>query len=866
MGYFQALNVLIRKNIKLTIRDYVSLGVQLIAPLLVMLLLFISQKSYDNGLGFDPEGREDRDTPIEPLGAIPRCHHPEDLPCLTLVYAPDEVRDGFDVPSWVNSVAERNGIPDNEVRGFADAAALNSYLIENPNSTMAAYVFEDYDFELLSNDDVSFVVQYNTTAQLEFPLGATRFNDVLVAPSMTIAMSEVIMSSISGREISFNLSKRAFPHPNVEGISDAFFDYGPLLLFGCYMVSFIFFLYKLVVEKENRLREAMRMSGMSQSQHFLSWGLTFAALMFLTSMLLIVFGYIFRFDFFLETDFAIIFLTFVIFGFALIPTVFLLGVLTRKAQSVNGIVFSYYIVTYLMASSQELIYGVAPDGEPFLSGGVTALREVFAIFPATMFVRAVQTIASASLLGNGLKWEGIDGIDGPDNFFPVRTCWIWMVVTSLAILVLTIYLDNVLPSGFGRTLPWYYPVKPSYWRRSKPSEDRLAEIEKVASAAAAARDNEATEEPVGDQPTISTSLQDGADIPEDEDVVREREAIKAGAKNETNSAVVIKGIRKQYRSLVAVDDVYLSIPHESLFCLLGHNGAGKSTLFSMLTGVTGVTTGDADIYGTSIRTEQDEIRTILGVCPQHDILWDSLTCGEHIELFAALKGVPRSQWQSEIEMRLKQVELLEVTKKWSGQLSGGMQRRLSVAIALTGDPKIVFLDEPTTGMDPVSRRQVWEMIQGAKKGRVIVLVTHSMEEADVLGDSVGIMARGKLRVLGSPLRLKSKFGAGYKLVALSRNPDATTEAVRQVTPGAEIVDTAKAPSGDCINEYAIPRSETSLLRSLVQTVEQRMSEIGVLSFSISESSLEEVFLRVTGLHVDEDQTPTGRQCCCCRCY
>eukprot|EP00180_Rhodochaete_pulchella_P000725 Plantae.Rhodophyta-Rhodochaete_pulchella.ctg1555.p1 GENE.Plantae.Rhodophyta-Rhodochaete_pulchella.ctg1555~~Plantae.Rhodophyta-Rhodochaete_pulchella.ctg1555.p1 ORF type:complete len:774 (-),score=150.29 Plantae.Rhodophyta-Rhodochaete_pulchella.ctg1555:381-2429(-) len=680
------------------------------------------------------------------------------------------------------------------------------------------------------------------------------------------------MAQLTGRNVTLDISKRAYPHPNLDGVSDAFNDYGPLLLFGCYMLSFIFFLYKLVTEKENRLREAMRMAGMTQSHHFLSWGILFFFSMFLTSMELIIFGYMFQFDVFLDTNFFVIFFSFVIFGWALVPTVFLLGTLVKKAQNVNGIVFSYYIVTYLLANSQALVYGRSADGEDLLKGGAQVLRQIFAIFPATMFVRDIQLIAQASLFGNGLQWNGIDGIQGADNIFTIRTTWLWMVCSSLVIMLLAVYLDNVLPSEFGKNLPFYYFVTPSYWKsifaKRKTLNDRSAEIQHIASAAAAESRDEQADANHG--PSISTSMRDGDDIPEDEDVIREREAIKAGQKTMANSAVVIKGIRKVFRrgggggrNFVAVNDVYLSIAHESLFCLLGHNGAGKSTLFSMLTGVINVTAGDAEIYGSSIRDNQDEIRSILGVCPQHDILWDQLTCAEHIELFAALKGIPRSEWKSEAKARLAQVELSDVSNKWAGQLSGGMQRRLSVAISLTGDPKIVFLDEPTTGMDPVSRRQVWEMIQEAKKGRVIVLVTHSMEEADVLGDAVGIMARGKLRVLGTPLRLKSKFGAGYKLLALTSNSDALTSAVKDFSSSSELVETNRAPTGDAINEYAIPRAETSRLKQLVQSIENRVSELGVVTFSISESTLEEVFLRVTGFHIDEDQIPESKRCRCC---
>jgi ABC-type multidrug transport system ATPase subunit len=175
--------------------------------------------------------------------------------------------------------------------------------------------------------------------------------------------------------------------------------------------------------------------------------------------------------------------------------------------------------------------------------------------------------------------------------------------------------------------------------------------------------------------------------------------------------------------------------------------------------------GDALIYGEPISSEGglDRVRPLMGVCPQFDVLWPELTGAEHLAIYGHVKGVKFSEVRRQAADLLGRVKLTQSARVRSAAYSGGMKRRLSVAIALLGDPKIVYLDEPTTGMDPISRRYVWDIIQEAKKGRAIVLTTHSMEEADVLGDRVGIMARGRLRAVGGSVRLKAKFGAGYVL-------------------------------------------------------------------------------------------------------
>jgi len=844
MVYLDALAVLLKKNLKLAVRDLVSLAVQLVSPLFVILLLFAAQKSFDNNVSFTPELRVNQYPEPSRVGLVPKCSRPTDGACYSLAYVYDGSVGDFPVDTWVNNIAEEANISQNQVRNFSSSSALNLFLLENPNTTNAAFIFEQYNLnQMSSKTNISFTVQYNTTPQDVFPIGVTDFNEVELMPSLITAMNAQIMSSFLNRKVQFEFYKKIFPHPDLPGKDDAFQNYGPFLLYGCFILSFQFFLYRLALEKENRNRVAMKLAGMYQSQHYLSWGLPFALSMLFTSLLLIAFGYIFQFDFFKETNFGVTFITFFLFGLALIPWIFFFELLVKSAQSVSLLVFSFFFVTYLIASSQELIYGTSVDGRELLQGGVRALRQVFAILPPTMFIRCVQLIVFGYVVGGGIQWENIDDLD----IFSIRTCWIWMAFTSAAVLLLTVYLDNALLNRLG---PFYF-LKASRWRKKSHenlSSDYLDQVYGTAEFI---------------EPTAAEQTSFGAAAGEvvDADVTAERKLIDDKVKTKENCAVIIDGIVKQYGSFRAVDDVSFAVRHNSLFALLGHNGAGKTTLFSMLTGANSITEGDAHIYGYSVKRESDSVRSILGVCPQHDILWDTLSAGEHIEIFAALKGVPKRERASEISRRLEQVELLDVKDKFAGQLSGGMQRRLSVAISLTGDPKIVFLDEPTTGMDPVSRRQVWEMIETAKRGRVLVLVTHSMEEADVLGDMVGIMARGKLRVLGTSLRLKNKFGAGYKLVTLSSKSAPVLACLKDVCPSVSELESVMAPDGGTISEFSLPRSELYLLKEVLLTLERRQSELGIRSFSVSQSTLEEVFVRITSLVAEDNpQETTERKC------
>ncbi len=173
-------------------------------------------------------------------------------------------------------------------------------------------------------------------------------------------------------------------------------------------------------------------------------------------------------------------------------------------------------------------------------------------------------------------------------------------------------------------------------------------------------------------------------------------------------------------------DLSLSLKKGSVFALLGHNGAGKTTTIQCLTGLIQPSNGHILVNGQVLHHHLADIQRVVGVCPQHDQIWEELTAREHLQLFADIKGVSSSLKDQQVDQRLHEVLLFDVGDKEAGKFSGGMKRRLSVAMAMMGDPQIVYLDEPTTGLDPVSRRQIWTTIQNFKKDKVVLLTTHSM--------------------------------------------------------------------------------------------------------------------------------------------
>jgi ATP-binding cassette subfamily A (ABC1) protein 3 len=226
----------------------------------------------------------------------------------------------------------------------------------------------------------------------------------------------------------------------------------------------------------------------------------------------------------------------------------------------------------------------------------------------------------------------------------------------------------------------------------------------------------------------------------------------------------VRGLVKKFGNKTAVKGTSLTMYQGQIFALLGHNGAGKTTTISMLTGLIEPNEGAAEVFDIDIFNNMDEMRKILGVCPQHDVLFEFLTAEDHLKLFAAFKGTSANLIDDQVKKMLHDIDLYDVKDQLSKTLSGGQKRKLSVAIAMIGNSKIVMLDEPTSGMDTTARRKLWEMLKKNKAGRIVILTTHYMDEADILGDRIAIMAEGDVQCTGSSLFLKNRYGVGYNLV------------------------------------------------------------------------------------------------------
>jgi ABC-2 type transport system ATP-binding protein len=301
------------------------------------------------------------------------------------------------------------------------------------------------------------------------------------------------------------------------------------------------------------------------------------------------------------------------------------------------------------------------------------------------------------------------------------------------------------------------------------------------------------------------------------------------------SAIITRALTKRYGSLVALNAFDITVPRGSIFGLLGPNGAGKTTLIRILTTLMRQDSGEALVEGFDTRTHGREIRRLIGVVPQENSLDRYLTARENLELHARLHGMPAQRYRQRIEELLTLMGLFERQNDFPDTYSGGMLRRLVVARALLHEPKLLFLDEPTTGLDPQSRRAVWDYVRSVAGSMTIILTTHYLEEAEQLCDRVAIIDHGRLIALGSPQELKARLtgGAVYE-IEFGRDGEQFATALRNLA----CIGTLQVEGRTVIVELERWECLSEVIAALNGAEVRRIS--------LKDRTLEEIFISLTG--------------------
>ncbi|XP_059473610.1 ATP-binding cassette sub-family A member 7-like isoform X2 [Neocloeon triangulifer] len=602
----------------------------------------------------------------------------------------------------------------------------------------------------------------------------------------------------------------------------------------------------IVYEKERRLKETMRVMGLGNGVHWVGWFVDSFTPMVITTFfltLILVYGKVLE-----NSDPSLIFVFLLIYGIATISKCFLISTFFSKANlaaAAGGIIF---FVMYLPYSFTVL-------WEEKMSGVVKGL---VCLISNVAFGYGCSYLSFFEETGIGAHWHNYNKSPLLNDALNLQACMHLLVVDAVIYAVLTWYIEAVFPGEYGVPKPWYFFVKKSYWCGKDvpvdsgpiPAEDELF------------------------------------DKKETENFEEEPNGLQVG--------VALKNLSKTYNNgKVALNNLNLNFYQNQITAFLGHNGAGKTTTISILTGLFPPSKGTANVNGYDIRTDMDSIRGSLGTCPQHNVLFDQLTVEEHLWFYARIKGRESSEVTTETEKMILDLGLPHKKHEMSKNLSGGMQRKLSIAVAFVGGSKTVILDEPTSGVDPFSRRSIWELLVKYKQNRTVILTTHFMDEADLLADRIAIISGGNLQCCGSSLFLKARFGSGFYLTVEriscmeekanreaqqngtqnnGSQPDsdlATSEQIKKITetvkmsiPSAELLE---AVGQELV--YSLPftmaqrQGALPTLQSLLDILDKQGESVGINSYGISDTSLEEIFLKIAhdGEYSESERFMNGKK-------
>ncbi|XP_050376474.1 ABC transporter A family member 10-like [Argentina anserina] len=583
---------------------------------------------------------------------------------------------------------------------------------------------------------------------------------------------------------------------------------GPLLFTWIILQLFPVVLASLVYEKQERLRVMMKMHGLGDGPYWMISYSYFLTISMCYIIFFVGFGSILGLTFFYKHDYSLQFTFYFLVINLQIALAFLMSAMFSTTMSATVVAYIYVFGSGLLgvAFLQTLIDDIYMD-----KAWIITLE----LFPGFSLYRGLVEFMNYATEGKFMNTRGMQWDDLNDSVNGMKDVLIIMALESAVLLLLAFYIDQVVTWG----------KSPLVFLRRKKA-------------------------PTLGIPSIQRHGSKGFGDMEKPDVAHEKEKVDKLMEEAkyTSHVVICDNIKKVYPGRdgnpekFAVRGLSLALPQGECFGMLGPSGAGKTSFIEMLIGLQKPTAGTAYVQGLDLVTQMHEIYSCIGVCPQHNLLWATLTGREHLLFYGRLKNLKGSHLTRGVEDSLKNLNLFNggVADKRAGQYSGGMKRRLSVAISLIGNPIAVYLDEPSTGLDPASRNTLWNVIKLAKQGRVIILTTHSMEEAEFLCDRIGIFVDGRMQCIGNPKELKGRYGGSYVFTITTDSCyDQEVETlIQRLAPNATRVYHLAGTQ-----KFEFAKSEVRIA-DVFQTVEHAKKIFTVYAWGLSDTTLEDVFIKV----------------------
>ncbi|XP_047291062.1 ATP-binding cassette sub-family A member 9 isoform X4 [Homo sapiens] len=617
--------------------------------------------------------------------------------------------------------------------------------------------------------------------------GFVAFQAAINAAIIEIATNHSVMEqlmSVTG------VHMKILPFVAQGGVATDFFIFFCIISFS----TFIYYVSVNVTQERQYITSLMTMMGLRESAFWLSWGLMYAGfiLIMATLMALIVKSA----QIVVLTGFVMVFTLFLLYGLSLITLAFLMSVLIKK-PFLTGLVVFLLIV----------FWGIL--GFPALYTRLPAFLE----WTLCLLSPFAFTVGMAQLIHLDYDVNSNAHLDSSQNPYLIIATLFMLVFDTLLYLVLTLYFDKILPAEYGHRCSPLFFLKSCFWFQHGRANHVVLE-------------NETDSDPTPNDCFEPVSPEFCG-----------KEAIR------------IKNLKKEYAGkcerVEALKGVVFDIYEGQITALLGHSGAGKTTLLNILSGLSVPTSGSVTVYNHTLSRMADieNISKFTGFCPQSNVQFGFLTVKENLRLFAKIKGILPHEVEKEVQRVVQELEMENIQDILAQNLSGGQNRKLTFGIAILGDPQVLLLDEPTAGLDPLSRHRIWNLLKEGKSDRVILFSTQFIDEADILADRKVFISNGKLKCAGSSLFLKKKWGIGYHL-SLHLNercdPESITSLVKQHISDAKLT----AQSEEKL-VYILPLERTNKFPELYRDLD-RCSNQGIEDYGVSITTLNEVFLKLEG--------------------
>lgn len=480
----------------------------------------------------------------------------------------------------------------------------------------------------------------------------------------------------------------------------------------------------LARERKKQLRQIMKIIGIPSWMHYSAWFTCFFLLQLAVVTLIIAIHWISGYSIFQFTDHLILWVLLMAFATSTIFLSFFISSLT--VEPVLAAQLPLYMVTMGSVVMALVSY--------YLPKNRAAKFFCSILFDSNAFGYGFEVLYEFEHEDQVTMWDKFFAVEEDTNVSISQMTFL-LGLSSLIYLILTLYFEEIFPGQYGIPRKWYFFLTSSFWFRKERSWD--------------------------------FNLEEGkSSIPIEGPPVDKEVGMRVRKLTKVYADAPRRPIGKGKEA--AVDDLTMNFYEGEITVLLGENGAGKTTLIMLLIGMLASTSGTVSVGQFEIGKQTKDIQKLIGICPQYNanVLFEDLTVGEHIILFSRLKGRTMIQAEREMERYVAGLQLEEKLHSRVKTLSGGMKRKLCAGIAFAGGSNLVFFDEPTAGLDPRAKRAIWDLMKMEKGERTIVLSTHYMDEAELMGDRVAILNKGQLVCYGSPHFLKQVYPSGYRLVSL----------------------------------------------------------------------------------------------------